>query len=150
QEGRVLSEQGVGALDPAVRLPLRLPETAPHGLAVEIEAPRDLGDRDALPEQPVDLRPAILPNHPHLPRLLEPGAQGADARCVVNQCHHHPPRVRRVATFRLPPVRRIALPLTTRGRNRSSPWSRPASRLARADRASSAVRPLAATRPPPP
>ena len=81
---------------PVVRLPGRVPETATHGLAIQVQPPSDLGNRDPLfVKQSSNLHPALLIHHMHLPKLVRLGMYDPRISDIVKS-HRTPPSDKRV------------------------------------------------------
>jgi hypothetical protein len=89
----VLRKQRVASLGPAVGLPRLLLQDRLHGLAIEIQAPSDLGLRLPLQvEPPMDLPPRFLTDHQSLPGWCDlRGSLGWSNRDTVQHSFVHEP-----------------------------------------------------------
>ena len=70
---RVRGQQRVCPCRPLVRLPLRLPQTPPHGLAIEVQLTSNRPNRCTLARPTTNLLPPLLSDHLDLPEHLTLG-----------------------------------------------------------------------------
>src|SRR5262252_8236479 len=119
----MLGQQRVGSRRPLVRLPRLLLQAAADGLAIEIQATGDLGDREQLlAGHPVDLPPAVFLDHAF---LLEATCLGSHGASFMNNGFLHPEPPRRLGSggdFSMPTGGELCMPDDTRSAPSTLPW----------------------------
>jgi hypothetical protein len=105
-------QQRVRPRRPVIPLPGPVAKAAADGLAIQVQAPRDLGDRQPRGDpQAANFLPSLLADHRHLLAESDLCADGRGRRLHLHR-HFDSLLVRRVGKFQLPQVGNFALPLT--------------------------------------
>src|SRR5213593_259344 len=121
----VRCQQRVRPRRPVIRLPRCIAQAASDGLAIQVQAARNLGDRHPLGDpQAAHLLPPLPADHRHLLAESDLCADGRGRPLHLGR-HFDSLLLRRVGKFQLPQVGSFALPLTRKPREGPGQARRP-------------------------